>query len=142
MTRLSRHAQKEKELKKHMFQLRIFEKDIKETFVRAQGPGGQNVNKVNSCVILHHLPTDTQIKCQEERSQAMNRYKGRWLLAEKIEHQRAQKHLQEIEAFQKQQRKNRPRPSFIKEDILKRKHYQSQKKSFRKRVDPSRVNEE
>ena len=105
MTRLSRHAQKEIELKKHMLQLKIFEKDIKESFIRARGPGGQNVNKVNSCVVLHHLPTETIVKCQEERSQRLNRYKARWLLIEKIEHERAQKHLQEMAAFQKEQRK-------------------------------------
>ncbi len=136
MTRLNRHAQKEKDLKKRMLQLKIFEKDIKETFVRAQGPGGQNVNKVASCVVLHHFPTDIQVKCQEERSQALNRYKARWLLVEKIEHKRAQEHLKEIEEFQKQQRKNRPRPRFIKEGILKRKHYQSEKKVSRKKVKP------
>ena len=139
MTRLSRHAQKEIELKKHMLQLKIFEKDIKESFVRARGPGGQNVNKVNSCVVLHHLPTETIVKCQEERSQRLNRYKARWLLIEKIEHERAQKHLQEMAVFQKEQRKKRPRPAFIKEDVLKRKHYQSQKKSLRKRIDPYRA---
>ena len=136
MTRLTRHAQKEKDLKKHMYKLKIFEKDIKETFVRAQGPGGQNINKVSSCVMLHHLPTDIQVKCQEERSQPLNRYKARWLLVEKIEHQRAAEHLKEIAEFEKHRRKNRPRPHFIQEDILKNKHLRAEKKVSRKKLKP------
>ena len=125
-----------------MLQLKIFEKDIKETFVRAQGPGGQNVNKVASCVVLYHLPTDIQVKCQEERSQVLNRYKARWRLVEKIEHKRAQEHLKEIEEFQKQRRKNRPRPNFIQEEILKRKHFRSQKKVSRKKLKPYQLDGE
>ena len=65
--------------------LGIREEDLEESFVRSGGKGGQNVNKVSSCVVLRHRPTGLMVKCQAERSQALNRYNARRLLAEKIE---------------------------------------------------------
>jgi protein subunit release factor B len=49
--------EKEKTLQEIMARLGVREEDIVERFIRAQGPGGQNVNKVSTCVHLHHLPT-------------------------------------------------------------------------------------
>ena len=47
--------------------------DLDVTFMRSQGPGGQNVNKVSSCVRIVHKPTGITVKCQEEKSQHKNR---------------------------------------------------------------------
>src|ERR1019366_2472505 len=63
----------------------IREDDLKETFVTSQGKGGQNVNKVATCVVLVHGPSGLRIKCQKERSQGLNRYLARKLLADKVE---------------------------------------------------------
>ncbi|MBU1894428.1 MAG: peptide chain release factor-like protein, partial [Candidatus Omnitrophica bacterium] len=47
---------KETELKKKMRRFGVKEKDIAENFVRSSGRGGQNVNKVATCVYLKHNP--------------------------------------------------------------------------------------
>lgn len=63
----------------------IEEKDIEEKFVRSSGPGGQNVNKRETCVQLRHIPTGVSIKCMEERTQERNREIARNLLRIKVD---------------------------------------------------------
>ena len=79
-------ASKEKQaaLAKEMERLGIREEDIEETFTRSSGPGGQNANKVATCVQLRHLPSGIAVKVARERSQALNRFLARRSLAEKI----------------------------------------------------------
>lgn len=66
--------------------------DVEEHVTTAQGPGGQNVNKVATAVHLVHTPTGVEVRMQETKSQAQNREKARRLLAARvaeIERQRA-----------------------------------------------------
>lgn len=135
MTISERHHEKEKELKKKMRKLKVYMKDIKEKFVRSSGPGGQNVNKVSTCVVLHHVPTNITVKCQEARTQGMNRYIARRLLVEKIEQRIHEENLKKIQSYEKRKRQTRKRPKSLKEEILERKHRQSEKKQMRKKVD-------
>ena len=65
--------------------LGIEEKDLEERFIRARGRGGQKVNTSSSCVQLSHRPTGIEVKCQQSRSQAMNRFFARRILADKVE---------------------------------------------------------
>ncbi|MCX5701802.1 MAG: peptide chain release factor-like protein, partial [Candidatus Omnitrophica bacterium] len=58
--------EKEKSLREKMERLGVRKEDIVEKFTRAKGPGGQNVNKVSTCVYLRHLPTGIEVKCQQE----------------------------------------------------------------------------
>jgi peptide chain release factor 2 len=51
----------------------IPDKDLSMSFMRSGGAGGQNVNKVESGVLLRHLPTGLMVKCTQERSQLQNR---------------------------------------------------------------------
>ena len=81
---------KEKLLAERMSALGVREEDLEEQFVRSSGAGGQKVNKTSSCVLLHHRPTGIRIKCQQERSQAINRYIARLLLLEKLAARRDQ----------------------------------------------------
>src|SRR5262245_34879215 len=79
--------QKEQALYDKMKALGIFESDIDESFVRSSGKGGQHVNKTSTCVQLVHRPTGISVKCQQDRSQAVNRFLARRLLTEKIQQQ-------------------------------------------------------
>ncbi|MBX3323262.1 MAG: PCRF domain-containing protein [Phycisphaeraceae bacterium] len=79
-------------------------KDVQEHVTTAQGPGGQNVNKVATAVHLVHVPTGVEVRMQETKSQAQNRDKARRLLAarvyeierNKIEQQRAAERREQI----------------------------------------------
>lgn len=63
----------------------VREEDLDESFIRSQGPGGQRVNKTSSCVRLVHRPTGLEVRVQEARSQAMNRFYARRRLCELME---------------------------------------------------------
>ncbi len=76
--------EKQKALAREMKRLGIREEDIEETFTISSGPGGQNTNKVATCVQLRHRPSGINVKVMRERSQALNRFLARRSLAEKI----------------------------------------------------------
>ncbi|KIW71273.1 hypothetical protein PV04_03456 [Phialophora macrospora] len=59
--------------------------EIKETYVKGTGPGGQKINKTNSAAQLTHIPTGIVVKCQATRSKSQNYTIARRLLAEKVE---------------------------------------------------------
>jgi peptide chain release factor 1 len=52
------------------FQIR--DQDIEWTAIRGSGPGGQNRNKVASCVQMRHKPSGLMVRCETERSQNQN----------------------------------------------------------------------
>lgn len=58
--------------------------DVKVEFYRSSGPGGQNVNKVETAVRLIHLPTGVTVNCQEGRSQQKNREKAMTILKTRL----------------------------------------------------------
>jgi len=125
---------KKKSLNEKMQRLGLRQKDIIESFVRSQGPGGQNVNKTSTRVYLKHLPTGIEVKCQKERSQSLNRYLARKILLEKIETLilgRLSTQRQRIEKIRRQKRR-RSRRAKLK--MLEAKHRHSEKKLLRRPV--------
>jgi len=126
--------EKEKALEDLMVRLGVRQEDIVERFIRAQGPGGQNVNKVSTCVYLRHLPTGIEVKCQQERSQAMNRYRARQLLLKKIECVILGKLSEEQKRIEKIRRQKRRRSRRAKLKILEAKRRHAQKKLLRAAV--------
>ena len=122
------------ELRKRMQRLGVFERDIEETFTRASGPGGQNINKVATCVCLHHTPTGIRVKCQKERTQGFNRYHARELLLAEIERQRQKAIREEIYQLEKLRRQKRRRSKASREWTLEEKRRHSQKKQARKKI--------
>jgi len=122
---------KEKELAAKMEMLSIHEKDLIEKFVRSSGHGGQKVNKTSSCVYLKHIPTGIEVKCQEERSQSLNRYKARKILTGKIESLIKGKESEEQQRIAKIRRQKRKRSKRAKEKMLVEKKKQAEKKRDR-----------
>jgi len=119
-----------------MQRLGIREDDLDESFVRSGGKGGQNVNKVSTCVVLLHRPTGTLVKCQREHSQALNRYHARQLLADKIERRILGKASAEAKRIAKLRRQKRRRSRRAKEKMLEAKHARGEIKALRGRVQP------
>jgi protein subunit release factor B len=129
---------KEKLLKEKMGALNIREGDIKESFIRSRGRGGQNVNKTSTCVYLKHIPTGIEVKCDKERSQVLNRYHARVILTKKIEQLIKGKESEEIQRIEKIRRQKRKRSKRAKEKMLAEKKIISEKKKLRS----SRLDEE
>ena len=76
---------KEAELVARMESCGLREADLEERFVTSGGPGGQKVNRSATCVYLRHVPTGLDVKMQEARSQALNRFLARRRMCELLE---------------------------------------------------------
>jgi len=122
---------KAKNLTDKMRRFGIKEKDILERFIRSGGRGGQNVNKVSTCVQLKHIPTGVEVKCGRERSQALNRFLARRTLVSKIETMVLGKASEEKQRIAKIRRQKRKRSKRAKEKMLDGKKKQGRKKVLR-----------
>jgi len=112
----------------------ISKDDVVESFVRSSGPGGQNVNKVSTCVVLQHKPTGIIVKCQQFRTQFQNRQQAWVQLYEAIEQRQEQERLYRKSQREKVRRQNRKRSLSAKERMLENKKKNTVKKLNRKKL--------
>jgi protein subunit release factor B len=124
--------EKEDPLAQRMAALGVREADLEETFVRSGGHGGQNVNKVATCVMLLHRPTGVQVKSQATRQQGLNRIHARKLLLDKIESQQKSRADTERARVEKLRRQKRGRSRAAKQRILADKSHHAAKKKMRR----------
>ncbi len=125
---------KNRQLEEKMKSLGLKDADFEESFIRSGGAGGQNVNKVSSCVALRHRPTGLAVKCQRERSQALNRFLAKRQLVEMIESRVRGAESSQRQAVEKVRRQKRRRSRRAKEKMLDSKKRHAVKKGLRRSV--------
>ncbi len=126
------------DLAREFGRLGIREEDLDETFIRSGGHGGQNVNKVSTCVVLTHRPSGLTVRCQRERSQGLNRFLARRLLAEKLAARLLEEKTRRQSQAEKVRRQKRRRSRRSKEKMLENKRIRGQLKAQRSRPGGSR----
>ncbi len=127
---------KEEALKARMISLGVREEDLEESFVRSGGPGGQHVNKVSTCVELVHRPTGIRVKCQDDRSQSLNRFLARRRLLDRIEERQKGFVSAEQARVEKIRRQKRRRSRRSRQRSVEDKRHRSSVKGGRGPVSP------
>lgn len=124
------------QLAARMAALGVREADLEEVFVRAGGPGGQNVNKTATCVWLRHRPTGVQVKCRVTRHQGLNRLLARQQLLARLEELRRRREAAERAQREKRRRQQRPLSAAAKARRREAKARRAERKAARRPVEP------
>ena len=104
---------------------------VEESFIHSGGAGGQNVNKVATCVQLRYPPKNILLKMQEHRTQASNRLAAWKLLAEQMQRMRDRQALERRTARELKRRQNAQRPRGVKKQFVELKRRRAKTKQGR-----------
>lgn len=108
--------------------------DVEEKFVRGTGPGGQKINKTSSTVWLRHGPTGVEVRCQRERSQAVNREVAWAELCAKLEARTRVAQAAVVDAREEARRRTRQKSRGQKVRMIQTKKHRAGHKAKRGRV--------
>ena len=101
---------------------------VEESFIHSGGAGGQNVNKVATCVQLRYAPANLLLKMQEHRTQASNRIAAWKLLAAQLQRARDEEIQRRRAARELKRRQNAPRPRGVKKQFVELKRRRAKTK--------------
>ena len=105
-------------LRQHLLVLGCDPARVEESFIHSGGHGGQNVNKVATCVQLRYAPADILIKMQEHRTQAANRLAAWKLLAAQLQRARERVAAERLAARELKRRQKAQRPRGVKKQFV------------------------
>ena len=119
------------DVRAHLLALGCDPSRVEESFTHSSGAGGQNVNKVATCVQLRYAPRNVQVKMQEHRTQAANRMAAWRLLAKLLQRMRDQQALDRRDAREKLRRQKAQRPRGVKKQFVELKRRRAKTKMGR-----------
>lgn len=108
--------------------------DLKESFSRSGGPGGQHVNKVSTACTIRHVPTGVSMTASDSRSQSMNRRLALERLLDLFEKKRADRRQQQLAAAAKARRRKAKRSRSTKRKLVEGKRRRGETKKLRARI--------
>jgi len=122
------------ELHERLARCGIDPRDVAESYARSSGPGGQNVNKVETAVRLIHGPSGLSVFATEHRSREMNR-RAAWLrIVEKFEEIKKARQLKRAATRSKKRAQSGHRPAGVKRKMRESKRRRGETKKLRGRV--------
>lgn len=123
-------------LRDRMQTLGVRTEDLEEAFSRSGGPGGQNVNKVNSAATIRHLPTGLAVTASDSRSQFVNRHLALSRLLDLLEKQKKENRRARLAAISKARRQYPRRSRITKATLVECKRHRGETKKLRGKVHP------
>ncbi|OXB84955.1 UNVERIFIED_CONTAM: hypothetical protein H355_016077 [Colinus virginianus] len=108
------------------------EAELREQFVRGDGPGGQATNKTSNCVVLKHVPSGIVVKCHQTRSVEQNRKLAREILREKVDLFYKGEESDVFKEKKASEKKKQEKKRRAKENLERKKHFKEMLQSDRK----------